>query len=492
MSEQKETKNMKNAAEAQVPEQNTTETAAKQNEDAKQADTTEQQADAAAFQVVNEGFSTREAIEEAKRCLHCKIPQCKKGCPIGNDIPDFVHELSMGNMGAAMSIINAKSNLPAICGRVCPHEKQCQGSCVLGKKGKPVQIGKLEQFIADFDTKMNLSREKLPQKTRGRVAVIGSGPAGLTVAGDLARQGFNVTIFEGQAEPGGVLMYGIPEYRLPKTVVRAEVEKIAALGVQFITNCMVGENNVTIDSLFRAGYDAIFMGTGTSVPQNMDSTPGSKLHGVSQSTYFLHNVNAYNEGALTRDMVPLRDGEKVGVIGGGNVAMDAARTAIRLGADVTVLYRKTQEEMPAIRSEYEDAVKEGVKFEWKTTVEAFLKGKNGRLGSCVLNTPEGERVEKFDRIYLAIGSRPANRIVSTTAGIEVDEKGYVKVVERPFGMTTRRGVFAGGDVVHRPQTVVLAMKAAKEVAQGIAQYVDAIKLLEEAKRIEKNGITDVE
>lgn len=330
----------------------------------------------------------------------------------------------------------------------------------------------------------------LPQKTRGRVAVIGSGPAGLTVAGDLARQGFNVTIFEGQAEPGGVLMYGIPEYRLPKSVVRDEVAKIAALGVQFITNCMVGENNVTIDSLFRAGYDAIFMGTGTSVPQNMDSTPGSKLHGVSQSTYFLHNVNAYNEGALTRDMIPLRDGEKVGVIGGGNVAMDAARTAIRLGADVTVLYRKTQEEMPAIQSEYEDAVKEGVKFEWKTTIEAFLKGKNGRLGSCVLNTPEGERVEKFDRIYLAIGSRPANRIVSTTAGIEVDEKGYVKVVERPFGMTTRRGVFAGGDVVHRPQTVVLAMKAAKEVAQGIAQYVDAIKLLEEAKRIEQRGIVE--
>ena len=446
----------------------------------------------AGFQVVNEGFTTREAIEEAKRCLHCKVPQCKKGCPIGNDIPDFVHELSMGNMGAAMSIINTKSNLPAICGRVCPHEKQCQGNCVLGKKGKPVQIGKLEQFVADFDTKMNLSREKLPQKTRGRVAVIGSGPAGLTVAGDLARQGFNVTIFEGQAEPGGVLMYGIPEYRLPKAVVRAEVSKIEALGVQFITNCMVGENNVTIDSLFRAGYDAIFMGTGTSVPQNMDSTPGAKLHGVSQSTYFLHNVNAYNEGALTRDMVPLRDGEKVGVIGGGNVAMDAARTAIRLGADVTVLYRKTQEEMPAIQSEYDEAVKEGVKFEWKTTVEAFLKGKNGRLGSCVLNTPEGERVEKFDRIYLAIGSRPANRVVSTTAGIEVDEKGYVKVVERPFGMTTRRGVFAGGDVVHRPQTVVLAMKAAKEVAQGIAQYVDAIKLLEEAKRIEKSGTTDAE
>lgn len=440
------------------------------------------------FQVVNEGFSTREAIEEAKRCLHCKVPQCRKGCPIENDIPDFVHELSMGNMGAAMSIINAKSNLPAICGRVCPHEKQCQGHCVLGKKGNPIQIGKLEQFIADFDTKMNLSREKLPQKTRGRIAVIGSGPAGLTVAGDLARQGFSVTIFEGQDEPGGVLMYGIPEYRLPKKVVRDEIAKIEALGVNFETGKMVGENNITVDSLFHQGYDAIFMGTGTSVPQNMDGTPGAKLHGVSQSTYFLHNVNAYNEGAMSLSMVPLKDGEKVGVIGGGNVAMDAARTAIRLGADVTVLYRKTQEEMPAIQSEYDEAVKEGVKFEWQTTVEEFIKGSNGRLGSCRLKSPEGERIEKFDRIFLAIGSRPANRIVSTTDGIEVDEKGYVRVVERPYGMTTRRGVFAGGDVVHRPQTVVLAMKAAKDVAQGIAQYVDAIKLLEEAKRIEKEGI----
>lgn len=442
------------------------------------------------FQVVNEGFTIQEAIEEAKRCLHCKVPQCKKGCPIENDIPDFVHELSMGNMGAAMSIINAKSNLPAICGRVCPHEKQCQGNCVLGKKGKPVQIGKLEQFLADFDTKMNLSRERLPQKTRGKVAVIGSGPAGLTVAGDLARQGFTVTIFEGQSEPGGVLMYGIPEYRLPKKVVRDEIRKIEALGVQFVTNCMVGENEITVDSLFRAGYDAIFMGTGTGVPQNMDSTPGAKLHGVSQSTYFLHNVNAYNEGALTREMVPWREGEKVGVIGGGNVAMDAARTAIRLGADVTVLYRKTQADMPAIQSEYEEAVKEGVKFKWNTTVEEFIKGKNGRLAACRLKTPEGEEVEKYDRIYLAIGSRPADRIRSTTEGIAVDEKGYVKVADRPFGMTTRRGLFAGGDVVHRPQTVVLAMKAAKDVAQGIAQYVDAIKLLEEAKNIEERGCVE--
>ena len=437
------------------------------------------------FQAVDEGFSMREAIAEAQKCLQCKVPQCRKGCPIENEIPNFIHALSMGNMGDAMRIINEKSNLPAICGRVCPHEKQCQGHCVMNKKGQPIQIGKIEQFIADFDTKMKLTREKLPQKDRGKIAVIGSGPAGLTVAGDLARKGFSVTIYEGQSEPGGVLMYGIPEYRLPKKVVRAEIEKIEALGVNFICNVLVGEDGVTVDSLFRQGFDAIFMGTGTAIPQDMNSTPGSQLRGVSQSTYFLHNVNSYNEGAIGRDMVPLKDGEKVGVIGGGNVAMDAARTAIRLGADVTVLYRRTQEDMPAIKAEYEQAVNEGVEFRWNTSVTEFIAGENGRLSACRLNTPKGETIEPFDRIYLAIGSRPANRIVSTTEGIEVDEKGYVKVVDFPFGMTTRRGVFAGGDVVHRPQTVVLAMKAAKDVAQGIAQYVDAIKLLEAAKKVEE-------
>ena len=442
------------------------------------------------FQAVDEGFSMREAIAEAQKCLQCKVPQCRKGCPIENEIPNFIHALSMGNMGDAMRIINEKSNLPAICGRVCPHEKQCQGHCVMNKKGQPIQIGKIEQFIADFDTKMKLTREKLPQKDRGKIAVIGSGPAGLTVAGDLARKGFSVTIYEGQSEPGGVLMYGIPEYRLPKKVVRAEIEKIEALGVNFICNVLVGEHGVTVDSLFRQGFDAIFMGTGTAIPQDMNSTPGSQLRGVSQSTYFLHNVNSYNEGAIGRDMVPLKDGEKVGVIGGGNVAMDAARTAIRLGADVTVLYRRTQEDMPAIKAEYEQAVNEGVEFRWNTSVTEFIAGENGRLSACRLNTPKGETIEPFDRIYLAIGSRPANRIVSTTEGIEVDEKGYVKVVDFPFGMTTRRGVFAGGDVVHRPQTVVLAMKAAKDVAQGIAQYVDAIKLLEAAKKVEEQHSVD--
>lgn len=429
------------------------------------------------FREINESYTIKEAIDEAKRCLNCKNPSCKKGCPIENDIPGFIHQLSMGNMGDAMSIINEKSNLPAICGRVCPHEKQCQGHCVLYAKGKGIQIGKLERFVADFDTDMNLIRERLPQKTRGKVAVIGSGPAGLTVAGDLARQGFNVTIFDSQEEPGGVLTYGIPEYRLPKAVVRKEIEKIEALGVTFILNCVVGKQ-ITVDQMFDMGYDAIFIGTGTSLPKDLN-VPGAKLRGVVQSSYLLHMVSIFNQNEINRDNVPLVAGEKVGVIGCGNVAMDAARTAIRMGASsVSVIYHRTEADMPAIQSEYQGAVKEGVKFLWETSTIEFLGNEDGHLVAIRANTPEGEKEIPFDRIYLAIGSRPANRIVSTTTGIDVDDNGYVIVKERPYGMTTRKGVFAGGDVVHHPKTVVLAMKAAKQVAAGIAQYVDAIKLLD--------------
>lgn len=437
------------------------------------------------FHEVDRRYTMLEAITEAKRCLHCKVPMCRKGCPIENEIPDFIHQLSMGNLGVAMEIINEKSNLPAICGRVCPHEKQCEGHCVMARKGKAIHIGKIESFIADFDSDMNLIRQKLPQKTRGKVAVIGSGPAGLTVAGDLARQGFNVTIFDGQEEPGGVLMYGIPEYRLPKTVVRKEIAKIQALGVDFKLKCMVGVDT-TVDKMFDEGFDAIFIGTGTALPQNLN-LPGADLKGIIQSEYFLHCVNSYNEGALGRDLVPLKEGETVGIIGCGNVAMDAARTAIRMGAkSVTIVYRRTQAEMPANLNEYNEAVNEGVNFLWKHSPVSFNGNEKGELVSLHVSTPEGEKDLPFDKICLAVGSRPANRIVSTTKGIDVDDKGYVIVKDRPFGMTTRRGVFAGGDVVHRPQTVVLAMKAAKAVAVGIQQYVDAIKLLEDCKKDEQN------
>lgn len=430
------------------------------------------------FKEINESYTLKEAIAEAKRCLNCKRPSCKNGCPIENDIPEFIHELSKGNMGNAMAIINEKSNLPAICGRVCPHEKQCQGHCVLYPKGKSIEIGKLERFIADFDTEMNLIREKLPQKTRGKVAVIGSGPAGLTVAGDLARQGFNVTIFESQAEAGGVLMYGIPEYRLPKQVVRQEIQKIEALGVNFVLNCVVGKQ-LTIDDMFAQGYDAIFIGSGTALPKSLD-VPGAGLRGVIQATYLLHMANIYNEGTVGRDKVPVIEGERVAVMGCGNVAMDAARTAVRMGAaSVTIVYRRTEADMPAIQAEYQAAVQEGVKFLWQTSTTEFLGDAEGKVVGLRANTPEGVKEYAFDRICLAIGSRPASRIVSTTEGIDTDDNGYVLVKDRPFGMTSRKGVFAGGDVVHRPQTVVMAMKAAKSVAVGIAQYVDAIKLLSE-------------
>ncbi len=427
------------------------------------------------FKEINKGYTTKEAIDEAKRCLNCKNPLCIQGCPIDHNIPGFLNQLSMGNIGAAMQIINEKSNLPAICGRVCPHEKQCEGHCILNKKNNPVKVGKLERFIADFDSDMNLIKERLKPKTRGKVAIIGSGPAGLTVAGDLAREGFNVVVFEGQKEPGGVLMYGIPEYRLPKDIVRREIKKIEALGVTFINDYIVGEK-ATVDDMLAKEFDAVFIGSGTSVPKTLD-IPGINLYRVLQSSYFLRMVNLYNNGDISRALVPLLEGENVAIIGAGNVAMDAARTALRMGAkSVNIIYRGTEENLPALRTEYTEAVEEGTNFLWQSrTVECL--GKNDTLNAIRVETPEGEKIMPMDRVFIAVGSKPANRIVSTSLGIGVDENGYVITKDYPYGMTTRKGVFAGGDVVHTPQTVVLAMREAKQVAKGIAQYVDAVKLL---------------
>lgn len=417
-----------------------------------------------------------EAMAEAKRCLNCKIPQCRKGCPISQDIPEWIHELSMGNMGNAMKIINGKSNLPAVCGRVCPHEKQCEGHCVLAKKGQGIHVGKLERFIADFDSEMGLIRDKLQPKIRGRVAVIGSGPAGLSIAGDLARKGFNVEIFEMEPEPGGVLMFGIPEYRLPKEIVHREIKKIEELGVIFHCNTTIG-TSLNIDRLFEMGFDAIFMGTGTVKPKKLD-IPGRNLKGVRQAIYFLRKVSLYNEGSIAREDVPVHEGDRVFVIGCGNTAMDAARTAIRMGAkSVEVIYHRTIDKMSALRSEYDEAVEEGIKFNWESSI-VEIHDENGILNEVVIEQNGKRRNEKADKILMAIGSVPASRIVSTTKGIDVDERGYVLTREFPYGMTTRKGVFAGGDVVNRPSTVVLAMQDAKLVADGIAQYVDAIKLLE--------------
>lgn len=424
------------------------------------------------------GYTLPEAVREAKRCLECKVPQCKKGCPIENKIPEWIHELKKGNFGNAMAIIHERSNLPAVCGRVCAFERQCVGHCVLNKTGKPINVGKLERFVADFDSEAGLSHETIPEKSRGRVAVIGSGPAGLTIAGDLSRQGFAVEIFEMEPEAGGVLMFGIPEYRLPKEVVRREIKRIEALGVPIHLNTTVGEK-LTIDDLFREGFDAIFMGTGTGVPKRLD-IPGINHPGVRQAIRFLRRVSLYESGLMDRREVIIGEGDRVFVVGCGNTAIDAARTALRMGSkEVTVVYHRTINEMSALKAEYDDAVAEGVKFMWKSSITKINGGDGPKLESIEITTPEGVELRPADHVVLAVGSAPASRIVSTTKGIEVDARGYVLTREKPYGMTTRQGVFAGGDVTNRPATVVHAMRDAKLVAEGIASYVDAVRLMAE-------------
>jgi glutamate synthase (NADPH/NADH) small chain len=438
------------------------------------------------FDGPDDSFNPCEAITEAKRCLNCKKPLCRTGCPIEHEIPQFIEALARGNVGEASTIIARRSNLPAVCGRVCPHEKQCEGACILAKKDQGIRIGKLEQFIADFDAEMELTTYTPPNKFAGKVAVIGSGPAGLTVAGDLAKTGYQVTVFESQTEPGGVLVYGIPDFRLKKDVVRREIRRIERLGVTFNTEVLVGPD-ITVDEMFAEGYNAIFIGTGTALPRTLD-VPGKDLPGVLQASYLLQMVALARAGNVDRREVPIQLGDQIFVIGAGNVAMDAARTAIRLGAKATVVYHRTEKEITALPSEYQQAKEEGVQFIWLASTKQFL-------GQDKLTCLEYEALEidtdknirgsgRFikapaDKVILAIGQRPAARIISTTTGIEVNDKGYVITKDRPYGLTTRRGVFAGGDVVHEPATVVLAMKEAKKVAQGIALYIEAKKLLEE-------------
>lgn len=439
------------------------------------------------FDEVDSGFTTREAIAEAKRCLNCPKPLCRAGCPIENEIPQFIAALAKGNIGEASQIIARRSNLPAVCGRVCPHEKQCEASCILTKKDCGVRIGKLERFVADFDAEMDVTPVTATIAGKGKVAVIGSGPAGLTVAGDLAKLGFEVTVFEAQSEPGGVLLYGIPEFRLSKEVVKREIRRIERSGVTFKTNVLVGPD-ITVDELFAQGFDAIFIGTGTALPKTLD-IPGKDLPGVIQATYFLSMVRLAHAGNLGEQEIPVNPGDTVLVVGAGNVAIDAARTALRIGAKkVSVVYRRTLADITALKSEYDHAVAEGVSFEWLSSPVKFTGSDRVTGLECEVMAPgpdgkllptDNTKVLPADKIILAIGQRPAARIVSTTTGIDVDASGYVITKDRPYGMTTRRGVFAGGDVVHQPATVVLAMKEAKKVALGIATYVEAKRLMEE-------------
>ncbi len=456
------------------------------------------------FQEVNESYTMAEAIQEAQRCLHCKVPQCKKGCPIGNDIPDWIEELKKGNMGNAIAIIRTKSNLPAVCGRVCGHEKQCEGSCVLGKKGQHINIGKLERFVADFDSELHLTHENITEKNRGKVAVIGAGPAGITVAGDLSRMGFQVEMFEMEKQCGGVLRYGIPEYRLPKEVVAREIRYIESMGVVIHRNTLVGVE-VTVDNLFESGFDAVFIGTGTGRPQLLDipvkvningelvdSTPENtrnlrkdgRLHGIRFATNFLRRVELYNEEFIGYDEVYVKKDEYVFVIGCGNTAMDASRTALRVGAkDATVVYRKGIENMSALKAEYDDAVKEGVGFLWFSNITEIHVTEDGDIYEVVMLTkkPDEEpqtQILPADKVIMAVGAKPNSRIVRSTSGIDSDEKGFLPTRDVPYGMTSRKGVFAGGDVANRQATVVHAMQDAKKVAEGIAKYIDAVKLIE--------------
>lgn len=450
-------------------------------------------------------MTTVEAIQESRRCLNCTRPMCRTGCPIENNIPAFIRALSEGNIGMAYEIISERSNLPAICGRVCPHERQCEAHCILTKKKCGIQIGSLEMFIADFAHKNDLKPTEPSSRLRGKVAVIGSGPAGLTVAGDLAKMDFDVTIFEAQNEPGGVLLFGIPEFRLQKDVVRREITELRHIGVEIKTQQLAGVD-FTVDDLFTQGYDAIFMGTGTSLPRTLD-IPGKELSGILTATYFLRMVVLANEGKLDSSETLLHTGDNVIIVGAGNVGMDAARTAIRRGAkNVTVVYHKTEAEVSAFPSEYQAAVDEGVQFKFLAQPLAYFNKKQmravnnvrraalpndeteigGLLIQNITQTPKGEFVAEggqevlpCDCVILAVGQKPAARIVSTTKGIQVDERGFVITRERPYGMTTRAGVFSSGDVVHGPATVVLAMKESKKVAAGIAQYIDAKKLLED-------------
>lgn len=433
------------------------------------------------------GFTLREAIIEAKRCLNCNKPLCRTGCPIENEIPDFIQAMANGNLGLASTIIAHRSNLPAVCGRVCPHEKQCEGACILNKRGKGIKIGKIERFIADMDGELSLTAAIIKKKEAGKIAAIGSGPAGLTVAGDLAKIGFSVTVFDAQQEAGGVLMYGIPEFRLPKQVVRREVKKIANLGVEFKLNTMIGPS-LTIDKLFADGFDAVFIGTGNALAKSLP-LPGIKLPGVMQATYFLQMVSLANQGSISSIEVPIHSGDNVVVIGAGNTAIDAARTAVRReAASVTIINRNRAEEMAALPSEVSAACDEGVhiislRSPMELIGEYFVTG----LRCNIVHDPgkdknliitEKSTIIPANKVIIAIGQRPASRIIGSTKGIEVDKTGYVKTRPNPYGMTMRSGVFSGGDVVNGPATVVKAMKDAKMVAKGIAEYVEAKKLME--------------
>ena len=441
------------------------------------------------FQEVSLGFDLQEAQTEAQRCLHCKNPRCVAACPVGIDIPGFISKIKEGDIPGAASIIAQDSSLPAVCGRVCPQETQCEGSCVLGIKSESVAIGALERFTADYCAEHDCTPavEKLELQDAPKVAVIGSGPAGLACASDLAKWGDKVTVFEALHKLGGVLVYGIPEFRLPKdTVLKRELDKLADLGVKFETNVIIGRT-LTIDELFdKEGFKAVFVGSGAGLPKFM-GIPGENLNGVFSANEFLTRNNlmkAYRSDYLT----PIHAGKKVCVVGGGNVAMDAARTALRLGAEVHIVYRRTEKELPARREEVHHAEAEGIIFDMLTNPVEILGDDNHwvRALKCIkmeLGAPdesgrcrpvpvEGSEFEiETDTVIMALGTSPNPLIVNTTDGLEANRRGGIIASEN--GSTTRPGVFAGGDAVTGAATVILAMGTGRKAAAAIRDYLQS-------------------
>ncbi len=436
------------------------------------------------FDEVCYGYNMEEAREEAGRCINCQNAKCIEGCPVAINIPAFIHQVKEGNIEEASRIISEASSLPAVCGRVCPQESQCEGRCIRGIKGEPISIGKLERFVADYAREHGIKPSVNAEKKGKKVAVIGSGPAGLTCAGELAKTGYDVTVFEALHEPGGVLVYGIPEFRLPKKeVVAREIDNVKALGVKIETNTIVGKS-VKIDELLEE-YDAVFIGSGAGLPRFM-GIPGENANGVYSANEYLTRNNLMKAFDPEYD-TPVNPGKKVAVVGGGNVAMDAARTALRLGADVTIVYRRSEEELPARAEEVHHAKEEGIKFHLLTNPTEILVDENGwvRGMTCIkmeLGEPDesGRRspVEikgsefdlEADTVIMALGTSPNPLISSTTEGLETNRRGCI-VAEEEFGATSKKGVYAGGDAVTGAATVILAMGAGKAAAKGIDKYL---------------------
>ena len=438
------------------------------------------------FDEVCLGYNEEEAVEEATRCLNCKNAQCVKGCPVSINIPEFIHNVKEKNFAEAYKTIGKSSALPAVCGRVCPQESQCEGKCIRGIKGEAVSIGKLERFVADWARENNIKPEKSAESNGKKVAVIGSGPSGLTCAGDLAKMGYDVTIFEALHEPGGVLVYGIPEFRLPKsTVVASEIENVKSLGVKIETNVVIGKS-MTIDQLIdEEGFDAVFIGSGAGLPRFM-GIPGENANGVFSANEYLTRSNlmkAFREDYDT----PIARFKKVAVVGGGNVAMDAARTALRLGAEVHVVYRRSEAELPARAEEVHHAKEEGIIFDLLTNPTEIMVDEKGWVNGikCVkmeLGEPDAsgrrrpveiegsEFVMDLDAVIMSLGTSPNPLIHSTTKGLDVNKRQCI-IAGEETGKTTKEGVYAGGDAVTGAATVILAMGAGKAGARGIDEYL---------------------